>query len=151
VGLFNLFKKPLIVQDDFFGQLRFMDFKDPSKDYFEGKGFFSPTNNDTEYLIQSDKTGPTTEQKEFYKKLQNDFDFYVAKIKPLIETEFRNWKEEFQIKDFGKEFSLVCLTIPRLDSSPFIWDMSFTTIHDKNHHVTIDFIDHIPNGVLVDG
>jgi hypothetical protein len=151
VGLFNLFKKPLIVQDDFFGQLRFMDSKDSSKDYFEGKGFFSPTNNDTEYLIQSDKTGPTSAQKEFYKKLQSDFDLYVTKIKPLIETEFRNWKDEFQIKDFGKEFSLVCMTIPRLDSSPLIWDMSFTTIHDKNHHVTIDFIDYTPNGVLVDG
>ena len=151
MGLFNLFKKPFIVQDDFFGQLRLMDFKDPTKNYFEGKGFFAPTNNETEYIIQCDKSGPTTEQKEFCKKLQNDFDVYLTKIKPLIEDEFRNWKDDFQIKDFSKEFSLVCLAIPRLDSNPLIWDMSFTTIHDKNHNVTVDFIDQTPNNVLVDG
>jgi len=80
MGLFNLFKKPFVVQDDFFGQLRFMDFNDPAKNYFEGKGFFSPTNNETEYLIQSDKTGPTTEQKEFYRKIQNEFNLYLTKI-----------------------------------------------------------------------
>src|SRR6185436_13080470 len=115
MGLFNLFKKPTLIQDDFFGQLRFMDFKDSSKNYFEGKGLFKPTNNETEYLIQGDLEGPTEAQKEFYIKLQNNFEQYVQKMKPLIEDEFRNWKEDFQINDFNNEFNLVCINIPRLD------------------------------------
>lgn len=151
MGLFNLFKKPTVIQNDFFGRLRFMDFKDSSKTYFEGKGFFAPTNSETEYLIQADIEGPTHSQREFYDDLQNNFEQYVLKIKPLIEDEFRNWKEDFEIKDFNKEFCLVCITIPRLDSRPLMWDMAFATVHDLNHHVTIDFMDSEPNGILIDG
>ena len=151
MGLFSLFKKPTKIQDDFFGELRFIDFRDSAKNYFEGKGFFAPTQGETEFLIQANIEGPTTAQKEFYNDLQNNFEHYIEKIKPLIEDEFRNWKEDFEIKDFKKEFTLVCLTIPRLEIRPLIWDMAFTTIHDKNHHVTIDFIDSEPNGILIDG
>ncbi|RYE26470.1 MAG: hypothetical protein EOP45_03935 [Sphingobacteriaceae bacterium] len=151
MGLFNLFKKPTILQDDFFGALRSVDIKDTSKNYFEGKGHFTPTNSDTEYLIQADKNGPTDEQKQFYLDLQADFTKYIQKMKPLIEDEFRNWKENFVIKDFNKEFELVCITIPRFEDRPITWDMSFTTVHDLNHQVTIDFIDDRPNGILVDG
>lgn len=151
MGLFDLFKKPLIVNDDFFGALRFVDFKDPSKDYFEGKGHFTPTSSEIEYLIQADKDGPTDEQQQFYRDLQSNFNQFIDKMKPLIEDEFRNWKDDFVIKDFNKEFELVCITIPRLDVRPLIWDMVFTTIHDESHHVTIDFIDLEPNGILIDG
>ena len=42
MGLFNLFKKPTIIQDDFFGH-----------------GHFTPTNSEVEYLIQADIEGPT--------------------------------------------------------------------------------------------
>ena len=151
MGLFDLFKKPTIVHDDFFGALRFIGFKDSSKNYFEGKGHFASTNVETEYLIQADIDGPTDQQKMFYKDLQSDFTEYIDKMKPLIEDEFRNWKDEFEIKDFNKEFKLVCITIPRLDKTPAIWDMSFTTIHDMNHQVTIDFVGDQPNGILIDG
>lgn len=151
MGLFDIFKKPTILQDDFFGALRFMDFKDTSKNYFEGKGHFAPTANETEYLIEADKEGPTEEQRQFYRDLQANFTQYIEKIKPLIEDEFRNWKEDFSIKDFNREFELVCITIPRFDKQPMTWDMAFTTIHDENHHVTIDFVGDQPNGILIDG
>lgn len=151
MGLFNIFKKPIVIQDDFFGRLRYMDFKDPAKGYFEGNGFFSSIDGETEYLINADATGPTNSQREFYINLQKQFDSYIEMMKPLIEDEFRNWKEDFEIKNFKKEFNLVCVTIPRLDSKPLVWDMSFTTTHDLNHHVTIDFIGDIPNGILIDG
>ena len=70
---------------------------------------------------------------------------------PLITDEFQNWKEDFQIVDFNKEFSIDGITIPRMDDNPLVWDISFTTIHDKNHWVTIDFVDFEPQGVLIDG
>ena len=141
MGLFNLFKKPTIIQDDFFGVLRLMEFKDSSKNYFEGKGHFTPTNSETEYLIHADDTIPTDNQKQFYQDLQINFQQYVEKINPLIEDEFRNWKEEFEIKDFSKEFTLVCIHIPSHNLTPLKWDMAFTTIHDLNHQVTIDFVE----------
>ncbi|MBL0135488.1 MAG: hypothetical protein IPP79_16715 [Chitinophagaceae bacterium] len=151
MGLFSLFKKPVIVQDDLFGRLQFIDSKDPSNNYFEGAGFFEPTQCDTEYLIQADIEGPTDEQRQFYLDLQANFEQYVEKITPLIEGEFQNWREDFKITNFTEEFTLVCITIPRQDTYPLIWDMAFTTIHDLDHHVTIDFIGKEPNGVLIDG
>ena len=151
MGLFDLFKKSVILHDTFFGVLHFVDFKDASKNYFEGKGRFTPTNSDTAYTIQADKGGPTDEQKQFYLDLQVDFTKYIQKMKPLIEEEFQNWKKDFVIKDFNKEFELVCINIPRLDSNPVIWDMTFTTVHDLNHHVIIDFVDDQPKGILIDG
>jgi hypothetical protein len=151
MGLFNLFKKPTTIQDDFFGPLRLISFKDNSKNYFEGKRFFTATNGDTEVLIDADNEGPTEQKNKFYNDLQNNFDQYTHKIKPLIEDEFRNWKEDFQIKDFNKEFKLVCLNIPRLDQTPLKWEMSFTTIHDANHHITVSFENDQPVAVLIDG
>jgi len=151
MGLFNLFKKPVKIQDDLFGEMRSMDFKDKSKNYFEGKGYFAPTQSKTDLLIDADIEGPTTAQKEFFIDLQNNFDQYIQKIKPLIEDEFRNWKDNFEIQDFNKEFTLVHLTIPRMEVTPLKWEMAFTTIHDANHHVTIDFTDKEPTGILIDG
>ncbi len=151
MGLFNLFKKPFKIHDEFFGELRFLDFKDASKNYFEGRGHFSPTESETDYLIQAGIEGPVETQRQFYRDLQTNFTKYADKIKPLIEDEFRNWKEDFTIEEFTKEFKLVCITIPRFDSQPFVWDMAFETIHDPNHLFTIDFVGEEPNGVLIDG
>jgi hypothetical protein len=151
MGLFGSFKKSTKIHHDFFGELTFLGFKDSSRNYFEGRRFFAPTQQEIELLIHADKEGPTAAQQEFYVELQSNFEEYTKRIKRLVEDEFRNWKEDFEIEDFNKEFSLVCLTIPRLEKRPLIWDMAFTTIHDKNHHVTIDFVDHEPNGILIDG
>lgn len=131
--------------------MRFSDSKDPLKSYFSGKGVFKPAKREIEYLIEADITGPTDQHRIFFEGLQDDFDKYVEKIKPLIEEEFRNWKEDFQIQDFNKEFTLVWLTIPRPGKTPLDWEMAFTTIHDANHHITIDFIGDTANGVLIDG
>ena len=151
MGLFNLFKKSVFVQDDLFGRLQFVDFKDSTKNYFEGAGFFAPTQSETDYLIRADIEGPTEEQRQFYLDLQANFEQYVEKITPLIEGEFQNWREDFKITNFTKEFSLVCITIPRQDILPMVWEMAFTTIHDLDHHVTIDFIGNESNGILIDG
>jgi hypothetical protein len=98
MGLFDIFKKPTILKDEFFGALRFMDLKDASKNYFQGKGHFAATGNETEYLIEADKKGPTEEQRQFYRALQANFTQYIESITPLIEDEsqlerrFRNQK-----------------------------------------------------------
>jgi hypothetical protein len=83
--------------------------------------------------------------------VQDSYDDLISKIIPLIEDEFKNWKDDFKIKDFKKEFKLVAVTIPRLNANATSWDMSFETIHDDNHQVTVDFKDFEPEGILIDG
>lgn len=151
MGFFNIFKKPAKIYDEFFGTLTFMEIKNnPSNNYFEGKGVFNPTNEQIEYFISADLTGPTDEQKDFYKKVEASFEDLISKSKPLIEEEFRNWKDNFKIKDFKSEFKLVAISIPRLQNHPLIWDMSFEIIDDDNHHITINFINFETDGILID-
>lgn len=152
MGIFDFFKKPLIVEDDFFGRLRFMKIKNnPSRNYFEGKGKFGPTGRELEYFIHADESGPEPEQKEFYRQIQQDWPRIVEKIKPLIEAEFRNWKDDFTITDFNREFHLVGLTIPRPEIQPREWDLAFDTIHDENHQFTVYLKGYEPTRVEIDG
>ena len=151
MGLFNIFKKPLTIEDDFFGKLRFMKMKADGKSYFEGKGLFKPTGKEIEYFITANEECPDQGQKEFYNWIQKNYTELVVKFKPLIEDEFGNWKEGFKIKDFNREFQLVALSIPNQDKEPLKWSMSFNTEHDENHQVTVEFINQEPQAVLIDG
>jgi hypothetical protein len=151
MGIFDIFKKPTIIEDDIFGRLRFMKMKDPEKGYFEGDGLFKPTGKKIEYLIDGNENGPDQNQKEFYRWIQENYRELVTKILPLVEDEFENWKVGFKITNFDKEFELVGVTIPKQDKTALKWEMSFNTIHDENHQITIGFIGSEPKRVLIDG
>lgn len=151
MGLFDIFKKTQTIQDDFFGSLRYTTFRDATKNYFEGRGNFEPIGDEIEYFISADLNGPTIDQRDFYKKIEDLYGEIIVKITPLIEEEFKNWKQDFKIKDFKKEFKVVALTVPRLNSLPITWNISFETIHDDNHQVMIDFKDFEPCEILIDG
>lgn len=138
------FRKPLTLTDPFFGKLRYAD------GYFEGKGFFEPTQSEADLLIEADATGPAEQQCQFYQALQEGFDRYGARMKPLIEAEFRNWMgPDFRIADFNFEFKVVCVTIPRPGNTA--WDMSLRTIHDRNHEILVGFSGETPVRIMVDG
>ena len=152
MGLFDIFKKPKTIQDDFFGNLAFIEIKNnPSQSYFEGNRWFSPIQKEVEYLITADPIGPSLQQRDFYKNVETNYKDLINKARPLIEQEFRNWKEHFEIQDFEKEFKLVNLSIPRLDIKELIWDMSFETVHDENHLVTVNFKDFEIDAIVIDG
>ncbi|GEP88795.1 hypothetical protein J2T02_002509 [Chitinophaga terrae (ex Kim and Jung 2007)] len=138
MGLFNFFKKPLRINDEFFGPLRYIEIKG-ARGYFEGKGLFAPLGYETEYLIEAETSGPAEWQKEFYKNLQLEFDGYIEKIKPLITDELREEDPDIEIGDFKDEFTLVNITIPFSHTPVVRWNMAFTTIHEADHYVTVEF------------
>lgn len=149
MGLFNLFKKKPPFIDPFFGELRNNGSKQAS--LFDGKKWFAPAGKEVLLLIDADETGPVQAQYDFYTTLERDYPTLVAKIIPLIEDEFRNWKEDFAVKNFAIEFPLNHIHITKLDEQPLKWEISFTSIHDLNHHFSIDLEGMEPMGVLIDG
>lgn len=154
MGLFNLFKKTPTptLEHPVFGTLTFMEIKrNPENKYFEGAGTFAPTNNEIEYFIPADISGPTQQQVDFYEKLQSNYPAISSKCSELIESEFRNWKEDFKINDFNSEFKLVAINIPEFKNDPIEWDMAFETEHDENHQFTVYFEGEEANRVGVDG
>jgi hypothetical protein len=137
MGIFKLFKKKEPFKDEFFGSLLFLEFKsNPENNYFEGAGYFEPIKSDIEYFIDGDESGPTDKQKEFYKTIQEEYSKITETIQPHIENEFRNWKDDFTIKNFIDEFTLVSMKIPREFGSETEWEMGFETKHDENHLIT---------------
>lgn len=149
MGLFNLFKKKPLFNDPFFGALKHHAFKKES--LFEGRIFFTPAGREIGLTIYAEATGLIQAQYDFYSTIEHDYAVLVNKIIPLIEDEFRNWKDDFVIKDFAKEFTLEHISIPKLDTRTLKWQISFTSIHDLNHHFTIDFEGMEPAAVMIDG
>jgi hypothetical protein len=84
------------------------EFQRPVQSIFFRENLFPLTGSDTDVLIQAEPSGPTDSQRTFYQNFQTNFDAYAAKMKPLIEDEFRNWQPEFEIKDFRREFTRGC-------------------------------------------
>lgn len=134
-----LFGKTKTIEDEFFGVLQLFDSKDKTKQHFEGKRSFSPTNQSIWLEIDADFSGPTNEQKQFFRQIEDQYDELVEKVKPLIITEYQNLRADFAIQDFKNEFTPVHLTIPLLPQSEIEWELAFDTIHDSNHTVIIGF------------
>ena len=150
MGLFGIFKKPLKLHDDTFGEMIFCKFKDSSKNFFEGEGFFKPQQKKIGFTIDADETGPTKEQKDFYSLIQGNYDKIKVAIIPFLNKELIDWYEGKSIEDFDNEFYLESITLSRLDKKPIEWSMTYV-VKKINHWATIEFADFNPKNVLIDG
>ncbi len=153
MGIFDfIFGKTIKIEDEFFGKMVFSEFKkNPEKNYFECKRHFKPINEIIEIGIEGNITGPTEIQKDFFRKIELDYGKITSSIKPMIESEFQNWKEDFEIADFNKEFKAVYLYLPRCEKVPKIWEIAFESEHDLNHTFTLTMNDLNPTEILIDG
>jgi hypothetical protein len=102
MGLFSFFfGKPNKVEHHFWGTMLFIEIKnDTFKSYFECSRYFIPSNQLIEIGIDGDKSGPTEYQIDFYQKIEKHYLEISKSIIPMIEDEFRNWKENFRIINF---------------------------------------------------
>ncbi len=153
MGIFDfLFGKTIKIEDEFFGEMIFSEFKkNPQKNYFQCKRYFKPIDEIIEIGIEGNITGPTEIQKDFFKKIESNYKKITSSIKPLIEDQFQNWKEDFEIKDFKKEFKAVYLHLSRCEKSPKIWEIAFESEHDLNHTFTLIMNDLKATEILIDG
>ena len=116
-----------------------------------GNTHFAPVDKDVETLVDCGPEGPTPVQRDFFQRLQRDYGNLSAACAEMITTEFRNWKEDFTIRDFSTEFTLVCIYIPNGPEDKSEWTMSFTSIHDLDHHFEVTFIGDQAQHVQIDG
>ena len=153
MGLFDfIFGKTIKIEDEFFGKMIFSESKkNPEKNYFECRRHFKPTDEIIEIGIEGNITGPTEIQKDFFRKIETDYDQIALSIKPMIESEFQNWEPDFEIIDFNKEFKAVYLFLPRCDKETKVWEIAFESEHDLNHTFTLKMSDLSATEVLIDG
>ena len=153
MGIFDfIFRKSIKINDSFFAEMLFFEFKkNPEKNYFECRRHFKPTDKIIEIGIEGDSTGPTEFQKEFFRQIEANYVNIIYSIKPIIENEFQNWKENFKIDNFNNEFKAVYIYLSRCEKNPKIWEIMFETEHDLNHTITITMNDLKATEILVDG
>lgn len=152
MGLFDfIFGKPIEVENQFFGRMRFVgNKKDPGKNYFECKRFFTPKNDHIEISINGHMEGPTQKQIDFFKNIETNYSEISKSVTILIEDEFRNWKDDFTIKDFNNEFKPVHLFLPSCETQPIVWEIAFESGHDLNHTFTLTMHDFVATEILID-
>lgn len=74
----------------------------------------------------------------------------VEVIIPYLKKGLEDWREENEIIDFDKEFTIDGISLSRITDNSVHW--SITLYSDKiSHYVTIDFVNFAPKGLLVDG
>ena len=153
MGFFDsIFGKTQKIDHDFFGQMIFNGGKVPNpSDYFECRRHFKPSDNVIEIGIDGDISGPTVNQINFFKTIEENYSDITKVITPLIEDELGSLKVDFKISDFNKEFEPVYLRLSRCESKPIIWEIAFKSDHDRNHIFTITMNDFEAKEILIDG
>lgn len=150
MGLFDIFKKKPKFVDDVFGELGYTTFRDKSKNFYDGT--VNLNGKKMGVVIEADENGPTKLQKEFFLKFRDNYQNFKADILlPYLTDKFtKDFNDDYQIKDFDKEFELDAITIPTLPQKPLQWSICYDSIKLK-HWVTINFSDDVPTGITVDG
>jgi hypothetical protein len=147
-----LFGKSTKIDHPFFGQMLFVqNKKDTPRSYFECRRHFNPSDRLIEIGIDADISGPTKIQVDFFKSIEDNYYELIRSITPLIEDQFQNWKEDFKIANFNKEFEPVYLRLPRCENKPIIWEIAFESEHDRNHTFTLTMQDFKADEILIDG
>jgi len=90
-------------------------------------------------------------KKKFFRQIESNYEQLISSIQPRIEHEFQNWKEDFKILDFQKEFKAVYLSLPLCEKEIKDWEIAFETEHDLNHTFTIMMSDFKTTGIVIDG
>lgn len=141
--LFDFFKSKRQVQDPLLGILTLY------KGLWCGSTAFSPTGGEIDIFVSSESM-PDERHRSFYQKIQAGYALLKPKLQAVLLDHYRNWQEDFKIKNFDEEFEVHSITLYSIES-PAKWEMAFTSIYD-DHLLTLTIIDMEPQeGVVMDG
>ena len=141
MGLFDFFKRTPQLIDPVFGKI-----KRGVTGTIWSSCLFKPLNANIKCYIDTYDTQPSETQREFYKKIENNYAELKSKIIPVLLDTFRNADENFEIGNLDTEFKLVCISLPDCKMRPFKWEICYTTDFDRDHDFTIYFNDFEPEG-----
>lgn len=149
MGLFDIFKKKPKFQDDLFGELGYTTFKDSSKNFYEGSVIFQA--QEIGICIDADENGPSNLQKDFFKRLDNEYDeIKNTIIIPFLRKELEEYIENSGIDNFVKEFSFDGIQLGVYSGDDTEWSITYDS-NPLKHYVSIDFEGMTPKYMTIDG
>lgn len=149
MGIFDFFKKKPKFQDDLFGALGYITFKDESKNFYNGDIYFQGFS--IGITIDADEKGPNKAQKDFFKTLDNEYVSIKEEIiLPFLKEELADNIEESGLSKFDTEFELDSISIERFTNQEAVWSITYDA-KPMRHFVTIDFEGMTPKNMNIDG
>jgi hypothetical protein len=132
--------RPIRVRDSVFGDLRYL--RDAR--FWEGTVIFAPTGQEVEVLIFGEPTGPTEEQRRFFREATDQYDA----IWPVIRERLASEAAHVRARP-ASEFVLVCVDVPaRVDGKPE-WELSYET-QPPSWHFTVTMQGWTPGHVVAE-
>ena len=151
MGVFSfLFRRPVLVNDEVFGMLERKPYgKHNTEFYFHSYTLpFTPTGYEIECEIKgiptAESQAPTEAQRTFFKQIESHYDQLIGLLIPILKDELAEWKPPFDFSNFEKEFRLVYLHIPALDSYPVMWDWSFEINRNNMYLLSVSMQGDVP-------
>ncbi|CAL2060579.1 hypothetical protein [Tenacibaculum sp. 190524A05c] len=149
MGIFDIFKKKPKFIDGLFGELNYTTFQDSSKNFYDGQVIFQETLIGIN--IDADENGPTKEQKEFFEKLNKEYNEIKEKIiLPFLRNELEDNLEDAGLNNFDDQFEFDGISIGRINNEKTNWSISFDS-KPMRHYVSIDFEGMTPKHMTIDG
>ena len=117
------------IKSEFWGTMTLVRFnKRLNESYFECSRYFTPTDNNIEIRINVDQSGVTEKSISFFKQIEEQYLEICKSATPFIEWLFKEMKEDITIVDFQKEFQATRLYLPKCESAPVVWEMTFAIV-----------------------
>jgi hypothetical protein len=123
--LFNK-RRPKRNEDPLFGKLTFVEAKNPSDSFWEGRGRFNPIDSDVPYSIKAGDAGPCESHRAAYRDIERRYDELLPLVTPLLHREYAAQMEGSDVPVGQVRFSLDIVHIPEVESESMKWDMGFS-------------------------
>ena len=147
----NILKKiftalgPLKLSDPVFGYIRFQ-----KVGFWEGKVQFKPLSSEIEVLIDGGATGPTEEQRRWFRIVEEK---YLAALPQIIEAAMprvREWNKELTNDRLLAELKLETISVNMCEPDAHEWDITFYS-EPLEHWVNITLTEWTVNTTTIDG
>jgi hypothetical protein len=147
----NIFKKiaetfkPLTINDPVFGTLRFQ-----KVGFWEGKVHFKPLSVEVEVLVDADSTGPTEEQRRWFKEVELKYPSLLPEIVEGAMPRIQEWNVDLTKDKMLQELKLESISVNKCESGRHEWDLTFNS-ESLEHWVSVTLTDWTATKTTIDG
>ena len=147
----NILKKiftalgPLKLSDPVFGYIRFQ-----KVGFWEGKVQVKPLSSEIEVLIDGGATGPTEEQRRWFRIVEEK---YLAALPHIIEAAMprvREWNKELTKEKLLAELKLETISVNKCEPETHEWDITFYS-GTLEHWLNITLNEWSEKNTIIDG
>ena len=131
---FKMFR-PLEVEDEFFGHLKYIRLPQDCISYWEATRLFTPTAREIELFVDAPapELPPSELQRQFFLTVEQHYSRILVEVEAVLRPHFEEWARKTLSGPFSTEFTMTSFSIPNVAIEEAHWDMCFESITEPNH------------------